>query len=159
MTKLVAISMFVVISAAGCCNQRSVALTTTVHTVDSVRTVTEVQYRDTTIYVPGASVATTFDCDSLVKALLKTPSKPFRKAFKQAQITLSADTTGRITATADCDEQAIEARLRHQITRQIRSTTTSERTEVPVKYVPIWVQVLAYIGAIAIVITSIKLFR
>lgn len=140
----ITIALLMLLVLAGCQGGRSVQRSTVVHDttyVDVVRV-----ERDTLLVTERAGVDISFDCDSLMKALSEAGTKRVQKQFKNASITISAGRDGRLTADCDCDTLSIEAKLRDTIRREFRNRSETTTIRVPVKYVPGWVKLFAYIG-------------
>jgi hypothetical protein len=109
--------------------------------------------RDTTIVIEGASVSTTFDCDSLVRALstFEGPSKVIRKQNKQASITIQADSAGRLSLTANCDDLERQLQLRDERIHELQRRHERSTETILVPFCPPWKDGLALIGALALV--------
>lgn len=125
--------------AAGCRNGLPVTNTVIVH--DTTTVVNTVTVRDTVLITERASVDVRMQIDQLLKESLKG----FEKQFKNAKLhVVRINDTVRITC--ECDTIALTAQLRDRYQHEWRKTLTARQQTIPVKYIPRWVQVLAWIG-------------
>lgn len=147
---------------AGCKSVHPV-LETSTEIKDSTYVTESTAVQDTTLYSPSDSVATAFDCDSLYKASLKWGQTPFKVNSKSASLYFESAPGGRLAVRCVCDSAAIEAKLRHRITREVHTRTEKKNAVTPVKFIPDWVKWLAWVGGAAIVFfiarIAIKIYK
>ncbi len=121
------------------------------HTVsDTVWVETQTVIRDTVLTAPASRVQS----DIAYTKLLNQALNGFEKQFKNARLTVKTirDT---VRITCDCDSIALEAKLRNKIIREMHKTQIKTTEQVPVRYVPKWIKILAWVGGIAVLMLLI----
>lgn len=136
---------------AGCANTVPVVKKSQ-HVKDSV--VTQIKYvpRDTIVVVPKDSMNVKVSLEDL-------GINPYTEVSKSGEIQA---TIQRIEDTIIVDCQVEELQLKLELldkkikTLKMREVVNTERVEVPKRYVPWWVKLLAWAGGIAIVWLALK---
>lgn len=155
--------MVLILALVGCRNRQPITKTTTV--TDTVYTTETIVERDTVLYTDTSSVGLSFDCDSLFKAL-QSASKPLKMKQKNANLVFKIEPGGRLHARASCDSLKVELAIKDKIIKELRKRSEKTTVEIPVKYIPRFVEILAWIGGVlslivlvALVIQITKFFR
>ncbi|MNS03117.1 hypothetical protein D3C72_344450 [compost metagenome] len=116
--------------------------------------VTLIFERDTNIYSPEAAAGLHIPLSEVKQGL-----KPVKKSNKQATVT--AQVVGnQLYVDCECDSVAIAAKIRDTETRQTSVKTVTETVQV--KFIPLFVTVLAWIGGASILVgvfSALRLFK
>lgn len=119
---------------------------------DSIRTVVQYVPRDTIVVVPKDSV-------NIEVSLKDLGLDPFIASSASGEVQA---TIQRIEDTIIVDCQVEELRLKLELldkkikTMKTHTTVETERVEVPKRYVPWWVNILAWTGGIALVFMALR---
>tara|TARA_B100000470_G_scaffold221958_1_gene214168 strand:- start:9163 stop:9681 length:519 start_codon:yes stop_codon:yes gene_type:complete len=146
---LALVTVLLILSAGGCKSKATLTESTTVR--DSTVTTVTVVPRDTLVKVPGDSLRLTTTIAELRKALYITETRN----RVMAAIGLQGD-----SLTVDCkiDSLLLELELRDTTINTLRDRLEKTETveNVPEKYVPFLVKLLAWVGGLTLVYLGFK---
>lgn len=120
---------------------------------DTVYFHSETKTRDTVIIAPASQV----DVSMQVEAILNKSLKGFEKQFKNATLRIDRFEDS-LRIVCECDTLAIQAQLRDKYEREYRQSEITITREIPVRYVPKWVRIFAWIGGISVAATGAYIF-
>ena len=148
--------LIMIVLLAGC----SKKITPSVHSSqkDSVHVTERWTFRDTVVSTPVDSAS--------IMAMVKCPTDG--TSVKLQKVTARGNhakvrveiVDGMLKADCECDSVKFKLKVA-EIERDYFATKSNERSEVkvvPEKFIPMWVKILAWIGAGAIIVTVIYLF-
>lgn len=161
MIKTLYISILLALFVTACSPCKNVgSVVTTIK--DSTVVKTEIKYKDTTVYTPvdSASIMAMVKCPP--SGVINTPV--FTQKSKQATV-VAQILNNILVAKCKCDSLEILLQQKETIisSYRLQAMTRAEVKVVREKYVPLWVKILAWIGAIlslsGIGIISIKFLK
>ncbi|MEZ7494507.1 hypothetical protein QO206_03355 [Leeuwenhoekiella aequorea] len=142
--------VLIILSAGGCKSKATLTETTTIR--DSTVTTIKVTPRDTVIRVAGDSLQLKVSLAKLRENLYITETRN--------RVTASVGLQGdELTVDCKIDSLLVELELRDTIITTLRERLEKKATvkEVPVKYVPWYIKILAWIGGLTVVYLGVKL--
>lgn len=141
MYKIIAFLTAVVLLTATACRSSKPVATSTVIT-DSTTVERTTSERDTTITASADTANVTIPLEQL-KDSFKAEVKGKQQA--RAKVTVKAN---KLHVECQCDTMAINAKLRDTYEQILRNTHRTDTVIVPVKFIPKWVKILAWIGGL-----------
>lgn len=149
---LAVVSLLLILTLGGCCKKTVAPIAGTV-TTDSIITDRTIVPRDTTIFTPAVGVGMVIPL-----AEIKSGLKPIETKNKQASVKVTLEGKS-LNIDCNCDTLAIRATLYDMYESSLRKQQTINTIVREVKYIPLVVKLLAWIGGAALLAIGFLLIR
>ncbi len=136
--------LIILFSVASCCSRKPISASKTIH--DTIRVSEFVKVRDTVFVTKPTGTSIDIPVSKITE--IKNPIIS-KKDNSTLTVRREKDT---VFIDCDCDSIKLKAQIRDKIINKDRIRSEVELREVPVKFIPWYIKILAWIGGIFIVV-------